>query len=105
MNTVVINAQIQWMYRHGEGGKWVAVCEDLGLAIQSERFPELHEDIGDALDLLFHDLLNSSELDDFLTSHGWTRTDLPAELSDAVFEVPYELLMAGKHGSETSFLQ
>ncbi len=103
MSLVKINAQIQWLYYETTNGNWIADCPPLGLTIQSARYSELTEDIKDALDLLFHDLLSSNELDTFLASHGWARTqELPARPSDADFDVPFELLMARKDGSATS---
>jgi hypothetical protein len=101
MSLVHIDAQIQWSCRKTQSGNWIAECRPLGLTIQSARYSELAEDIGDALDLLFQDLLGSQELDSFLASHGWTRTKEPLQ-SDAVFDVPFELLMAGKDGSAAS---
>lgn len=98
MTLIKINAQIPWKYRETRSGNWIAECDPLGLVIQSARFSELTEDISDALALLFHDLLESDELDGFLNDHGWTREReaLPAKSSDAQFEVPFELLMAAR---------
>lgn len=101
MQLIHIDAAIPWDCRKASGGDWIADCEPLGLTVQSSRYSELAEDIGDALDLLFRELLRSDELDAFLASHGWTRVmaPLPRDFADAFFDVPFELLVAGAHGS------
>jgi hypothetical protein len=103
---IEIQAHIPWECHKTARGRWIANCEPLGLTIQSDRYSELTEDIGDALDLLFRDLLSSSELDAFLEAHGWTRTsELPDVPSDVTFDVPFELLVAGADGSEKRVYQ
>lgn len=103
MTLIHINARIPWLCRQTSERNWIAECEPLGLTIQSARYSELAEDIGDTLDLLFRDLLNGQELDGFLRTHGWTREAdlLPIVPEEAVFDVPFELLVAGRDGSTT----
>jgi hypothetical protein len=102
-----IKARIPWACSKTANGNWIADCELLGLTIQSTRYSELTEDIGDALDMLFRDLLSSNELDAFLEEHGWTRTSvpLPAVPEEATFDVPFELLVAGADDPEKRFHQ
>jgi hypothetical protein len=104
MTRVQINARIEWKFQKTRSGMWIADCEPLGLTIQSASHTELREDIGDALDLFFRDLLKTRELDRFLQDRGWTRArvPLPTKPSEAFFDVPFELLQAGRDGSSTS---
>lgn len=102
MAIIRIFADIEWRcHRASQGENWIAECDVLGLTVQSSRYSELAEDIGDTLDLLFSDLFTGDELDQFLTAHGWTRTHeaFEGEPSDAVFDVPFELLVAARDGS------
>ncbi len=101
MEMIQIEAQIAWRCRRADGDRWLAVSEPLGLIIQSEKYSELAEDIGDALDLLFADLLDSGELDQFLAKRGWHRAagPLPKRAEEAKFDVPFELLLNHGNGS------
>ena len=52
------------------GGLWVAVCEPLKLTVSADTWNQLMEDIGTTMDLVFADLLEAGELDEFLARHG-----------------------------------
>lgn len=67
------------------------MCDPLNFTVQSETWAELMEDIGDTLELMFEDLLNSNELDKFLGEHGWTMAgQIPAYPDRAIkFDVPF----------------
>lgn len=104
---VQIEARIPWRCYRAAGGNWIAVCDPLGLTVQSARYSELAEDVADTLDLMFRDLLRGNELDRFLRGRGWSRTGgkLPKP-SNARFDVPFELLMTrGRDGSSSSLHQ
>jgi hypothetical protein len=105
MTLVHIDALISWRFhRTTKSENWIAECDDLGLTVQSSRFSELPEDISDTLELLFKDLVSDDKLDTFLSAHGWSREPLPSDPSDAVFDVPFELLMAGDQDGSTASL-
>lgn len=102
---VSIEAKIAWRCSRARGGNWIAICDPLGLTVQSARYSELAEDVGDTLDLMFRELLRSNELDGFLRARGWKRGvgRLPRP-ANVRFDVPFELLMA-RHGSAASLHQ
>ena len=96
---VRIQASIPWHYTQCDSGRWIAVCDPLGLTVQSERYSEMTEDINDTLDLLFQDLLTDQALDEFLSAKGWTRGSGPLpEPEDAQFDVPFELIASRNDG-------
>ncbi len=83
--------QLPWACIRAKGGNWVAVCDPLGLTIQSDTWVNLMEDIAHALNALFVDLLRDGELDRFLRERGWRLVGpIPSKPDDAWFDVPFE---------------
>ena len=66
MQVIKIKASIPWVAVESTEGPWVAVCDSLGLTVQSDTWGELMEDIATALDLMLADLLEDGLLDQFL---------------------------------------
>ena len=82
--------QLVWTSVRAKGGNWVAVCESLGLTIQSETWVHLMDDIAHALNALFTDLLQEGELDRFLRERGWQIIGpSPSKPDDTWFDVPF----------------
>lgn len=75
-----IRAEIPWVAaRDPYSLRWVAVCEPLSLTVEVESESELVPVIRESMELLFTDLLESGELDQFLADRGWARRNqLPA---------------------------
>ena len=99
MTTVVrvdVTGKIQWNCTRARGGNWIAVCDPLGLTVQSETWGELMEDISLTLDGVLRDLLSSNELDRFLREHGWQAVGpIPTRPEDIRrFDVPFIPAMA-----------
>lgn len=87
---VEAKAQIQWAHHRSWRGKWIAVCDPLGITLQSDRFSDLVEDMAHALNALLKDLLLEGELDRFLRERGWTLTSpAPTAPDDVWFDVPF----------------
>lgn len=87
---VRIQANLPWHCSFGKSGNWVAVCEPMKLTVQSHTWSELVEDISDALDLTFKDLLESGELTSFLQDRGWALLGtLPRTRKNVKFDVPF----------------
>jgi hypothetical protein len=62
----------------------------LKLTVQSPTWGELVEDISDALDLMFKDLLETGELSPFLQERGWALLGpLPKAPKNVRFDVPF----------------
>jgi len=90
VQVVRIQASLPWNCSFGKSGNWVAVCDPLKLTVQSHTWGELVEDIADALDLMFKDLLETGELSPFLQEHGWTLIGpLPRGPKNVKFDVPF----------------
>jgi len=110
VTTVRINANVQWKWRVGAGGNYVAVCDPLKLTLQASSWNELVEDMGIALNALVLDLIESNEWDEFMREHGWNMVGpMPISPKDARFEVPFSILpLVGaqhEHGSTRNFSQ
>ncbi len=100
---VRINADLQWRYTVGKGGNYVAVCDPLQLTLQAETWAELMEDTSEVLNSIFHDLLDSNELDRFLRDKGWSLANhVPNKTEDVQFDVPFLFApeMANSNGSQ-----
>jgi predicted RNase H-like HicB family nuclease len=87
---VRVQATLPWQCSFGKSGNWVAVCDPLKLTVQSGTWSELVEDIADALDLMFKDLLETGELTPFLRERGWTLIGpVPRAPKNVRFDVPF----------------
>ena len=73
-------------YMSPESGRWIGECEDLGLAVEAEDLDDLRSMFGEALQLLFTDLVEDDELEAFMRARGWEPEDDLAE------HVPWELI-------------
>lgn len=94
MNQLRIEAQIEWRFsRDRHSDHWIAVCTALGQTVSAETWAELNANIAETLDLLFHDLFETGELEDFLKSHGWYMTKSQPDPSKNVrFDVPWQMV-------------
>jgi len=88
---VKIKGEVVWKcFRAKSGRHWIAVCDPLALTIQSETWANLSEDIAQALNALFSDLLKSRELEQFLSDRGWRAVGrLPAKPAGVWFDLPF----------------
>ena len=102
--TIRIIGNVQWQWRIGSGGNYVAVCDPLEITLQATSWIELMEDISSGLDALMKDLLQSQELDSFMQEQGWTSlAPIPARRKGMRFDVPFSILpisAAGANGSQ-----
>jgi predicted RNase H-like HicB family nuclease len=100
---VRIDAKLACNVRQARGGNWVAICDPLGLTVQSETWTELMEDIGLTIDAMLKDLLNSRELDQFLKERGWKLLNpIPSTPKDLRFDLPFFPVMMGSDGPQRS---
>jgi hypothetical protein len=82
--------QLLWAVIRARGGNWVAVCDALGLTIQSDTWANLMDDIAHALNALFTDLLLEGGLDRFLRDRGFrVAGPIPSQPDDTWFDVPF----------------
>ncbi len=103
MERTVIQVQgnVRWSVRRARGGNWIAVCDALGLTVQSGTWTELMEDIGETLDAILKDLLSTGDLDRFLRQQGWQLADaIPEGAEDLHFDVPFVSLPANDPSPE-----
>lgn len=93
---------IEWQVQRQRSGRLVAWCDVLGLTVEGDNEADLSSVIGEAMHVLFVDLLEDGDLPRFLADHGWTANGpLPGAPPDdgVVFDVPFALLpnLAAKH--------
>ncbi len=88
--------QLVWQFRRSAQGNWVASCESLGQAVQSEHFADIHARIFETMNALMFDLFEDGELEAFLKKQGWrVAQPIPASVPAGIaFDVPYELMAA-----------
>jgi hypothetical protein len=105
---VRVHANVQWQWRVGSGGNYVAMCDPLKITLQAPTYSDLMEDIGNSLDALLKDLMESNELDEFMREHGWTMSAIPTRPKDMRFDVPFSVMPlapAGTNDSQRSVYQ
>jgi len=93
MTRYFFEAKVEWQYfRDRKSGCWIAICAPLNQTVSGATFSEMNHCIGEALDLLFRDLLENDELDSFLREHGWEFKKEPTQDPSKVdFDVPWSL--------------
>jgi len=90
MAVVRMESKIEWKCFRARGGNWVAICDPLGLTIQSAAWATLMEDIAQTLNSMFRDLLKSGELVQFLRDRGWQPIGrIPLKPSNVRFDIPF----------------
>jgi len=98
-----IEANVPWKCFLAKGGNWVGVCDPLSLTVQSDTYASLMEEIGEALNAIFKDLLESQELPRFLQRHGWSPiTPIPQDPSEVRFDIPFSAQRVSSYGSQTA---
>ncbi len=60
---VKIEGETDWKSFRAKGGNWVAVCDSLGLTVQSETWATLMDDIAHTLNAMFRDLRERKNLE------------------------------------------
>ncbi len=102
---VVVNIQVkatlQWLAEKSDRSKrWIATCPPLGLAAEGDSLDDLYGRIDEVLHALLIDLVEDNEFDQFLREKGWRSTPVkPQDGGDMSFQVPWELVASGYHGS------
>ncbi len=90
MAVVKIEGNVEWRSFRAQGGNWVAICDPLGLTIQSETWATLMEDIAQTLNAMLKDLLETRELEQFLRHRGWRPMGpVPSRPADVWFDIPF----------------
>jgi hypothetical protein len=98
---VEVEGQVLWKCLRAKGGNYVAVCDPLGLTVQSPTWGELMEDINSTLDAMLRDLLETNDLDRFLRSHGWQISGpLPMRPAEVRFDLPFIPQLVDANGSQ-----
>lgn len=103
---IEVSSQVQWQVGRAASGRFIAVCDPLGLTMEGAGLDDLAANITDAVQLLMVDLLSSGDLESFLRNRGWHATGLPKQDADEVeFDVPIPLLVRQGRDSARAFLQ
>jgi hypothetical protein len=102
---VRVESNVEWKWRVGAGGNYVAVCDPLKLTLQAKTWSDLVEDMNDTLGALDSDLVACNEFDSFMQEHGWTLAEtLPMQTKNVRYEVPFSIQpfvgAMNEHGSQ-----
>ena len=95
--TIQIQAKISWAMKRLSSGKFLAVCDPLGVTVEGKNQAELRSLIEETHHYLFLDLLVDGELDKFLRDRGWSvpgGTPRRPPGAGVRFEVPFHLVPA-----------
>lgn len=99
--TIRIDAKIEWQAKALPSGRWIGVCDPLGVTVEAVDQAELRSVIEETHYTLFLDLLEDGELERFLRDRGWeARVPIPSGVptGGVNFEVPFEVVQAAMHG-------
>ena len=102
---ITIRTLLQWMVTVLPSGRWLGVCDALGVTAEGSDETELRGLIEETQYTLFLDLLEDGELDQFLRERGWnTGAPIPTRMPDdgVQFEVPFKLVRSPIHGSPSA---
>ncbi len=89
-----INASINWLVAHDpQDGLWFAVCPSLNLNADGTTREELDSCMAEAVNLLFTDLHENGEFNQFLRDRGWSASLEAGEAlgSGPTFAVPFQV--------------
>ena len=67
---VKVEGEAVWQVWETENGNWIAEWLQFGSVVQAPDRRELEEDIQDAVDLLFQDLLSEGDIEEYLRDRG-----------------------------------
>jgi predicted RNase H-like HicB family nuclease len=88
---VRVQAKVPWLFHFNpKEEEWIAICPLLNLNAAGRTIEELQSVANEATQLLFEDLLESSELEAFLRRNGWSADRTPAAGTRTHFDVPAE---------------
>lgn len=102
---VRIEGNVEWRYRFIEdANRWIGVCDALDIVMEAESKEELHSVIPETLNLLFTDLIADNEFEDFLRTHGWSASSIPApgDSEDLEILIPTHMIPEISDGSPRS---
>ena len=95
--TINIHANVIWRAIQSKRSTvWIADCGDLGLVVEADSLDDLYSSIIENMELLFSDLLEEGDLDEFLCEKGWqysgnTKTPEPR------FYIPWHMMTVGRN--------
>ena len=94
--TISIHANVIWRATQSKrSAVWVADCEDLGLVVEADSLDALYSSIMENMELLFSDLLEEDDLDEFLGEKGWQYSG-NAKAPEPHFYIPWHLMTVGR---------
>ena len=100
---VRIRATVNWRVTETSSNRWIGVCDSLKLTVESMTYLELMEDIGEVLNAVFKDLVETDDFDRFLEDHGWTCSGTSNATSSAsepvYFDIPFVPQLMGSNDS------
>ena len=93
---VRIDTTIEWYSKFdAEASQWLAVCPSLNLSAWGETYAEMVECAHEATGLLWEDLLEEGDFDQFLRERGWNAgqgySPQDGEAPKARIDVPYTM--------------
>ena len=95
---VRIKGQLDCKVWQSESGAWIAVCDNPELTVQADTWAEMMESIHEGLEMVFHELMNTGEFDQFLADRGWV-VEEPRDIgTDTEFDLPFVPELVGAHG-------
>jgi len=103
---IQVNGQVQWQVGRSSAGRWIGVCQPLGLTMEGDSLDDLFNNINESVQLLMEDLVETGEFDSFLRHRGWQAVPNGSQQQGPVeFQVPIDLLVRTSRDSARTLLQ
>lgn len=103
---VHIEGETNWFVSTTKSGTFMAACPSLKLVLEADTYAELSRTVEEGLGLLFEDLLEDGELEQFLRERSWRLRDpLPDDHAGLCFDIPFYLLPESSRGQQVAATQ
>ena len=90
MTIIQIEGKTEWKVGRTRTGPLLAICEPLGLTVESDTWAHMMEDIAQTLNAMLHNLNRTGDFERFLYDRGWRPSRRPEKPDEDVwFDVPF----------------
>jgi hypothetical protein len=99
MTVITLQSQLLWRAAQTPSGNWMGICDAMNIAVEADNLDQLHSIIPETINLLFLDLLQDGEVNQYLRERGWNE-EIPASAMQSLsqgnveFDVPWQLVLA-----------
>jgi len=89
------DSPVKWHVTLSSFGRWIGVCEPLGLTAEGKSLEDLRQNIERSIQRLMEQLTSTGEFDSFLAERGWRGMPAAGEPQQhsAQYRIPIQLVV------------